>query len=66
MVHSEVCGVARTLAALSRAGLDAAVVRTYSGPPGPLLAAREPAREREEIAVLRAVRMLKTPLPGTG
>ncbi len=59
MIHSEVCGIDRSLAAMTAAGLDAEVAASYSGPPGPLLAAREPGRRREEIALIRAVRMLK-------
>jgi release factor glutamine methyltransferase len=65
MIHSEVCGIDATLAALSGAGLDGAVAATYSGPPGPLLAAREPLLEKEEIALLRGFRMLKPQLSGS-
>ena len=57
MIHSEVCGTEATLAAMSRAGLDAAVIRRYEGPPGPLLAERAPELESEEIVVVRAAKI---------
>ena len=65
LIHSEVCGIDRTLAALADAGLDADVAGRYSGPPGPLLAARQPLLQKEEIALIRADHMLKPQLSGT-
>jgi release factor glutamine methyltransferase len=65
MIHSEVCGIDETVAALSGAGLDGTVVKSHAGPPGPLLAARDPLLEKEEIALLRGVRMLKPQLSGS-
>ncbi len=54
LVHSDVCGIDRTLAALERSGLEAEVIERRRGPLGPLLAARaEPGRTEEEIAVIR-------------
>jgi release factor glutamine methyltransferase len=65
MIHSEVCGIEETLAAMAAAGLEAEVADSYRGPPGPLLAAREPLLPSEEIALVRAVPMLKPQLSGT-
>jgi release factor glutamine methyltransferase len=63
LVHSEVCGVDATLAALEASGLEADVVARHRGPLGPLLRARReelvsrgllrPGQEQEEVAVLR-------------
>lgn len=65
MVHSEVCDTEATLAALERAGLAAEVADRRTGPPGPLLAARDPALRREEIVVIAAHPMLKPVPTGT-
>lgn len=53
LVHSSVNGVARTLDALEQAGLRADVVARRRGPTGPLLSARMPELEEEEIYVVR-------------
>lgn len=63
LVHSSVCGVARTIDGLSGAGLEARVVERHRGPYGPLLAARAdelerrgllaPGNREEEMVVLR-------------
>ena len=53
LVHSSVNGIARTLDALEQAGLRADVVARRRGPTGPLLSARMPELEEEEICVVR-------------
>jgi release factor glutamine methyltransferase len=65
MVHSSVCGTERTLEAMAAAGLDPEIVHRHTGPPGPLLAARAPGLDEEELVVIRALAMLKSRLPGT-
>jgi release factor glutamine methyltransferase len=55
LIHSEVCGVERTLARLAQSGLEATVAASFSGPPGPLLASRDPFLRLEEIALIRGV-----------
>ena len=64
MVHSAVCGTEATLERLRQADLDPAVHARHTGPPGPLLAARDPARQTEEIVVIGAISMLRSPLSG--
>lgn len=66
MVHSAMCGVTPTLAALRGAGLSARTVRRCRVPFGPVLRARagwlrqrgalEPAEHDEELVVIRAQR----------
>lgn len=56
LVHSSVCDIAATLDELTRRGLRANVAARHTGPPGPLLAARRPLLEREELVVVRATR----------
>jgi len=53
LVHSSVNGVSRTLEELEQAGLRADVVARERGPTGPLLSARRPDLEEEEIYVVR-------------
>lgn len=53
LVHSSVNGVARTLDALEATGLDASVVLREPGTVGPLLAAKMPELDAEEIYVVR-------------
>ena len=64
MVHSSVCGTKRSIAELAAAGLEAEVVERQTGPPGPLLAARDPELLEEEIVLIRAAPMLKRRLSG--
>ncbi len=45
LVHSSLCGVAKTLATLEAAGLDPVVAENRRGPLGPLVAARAPELE---------------------
>jgi release factor glutamine methyltransferase len=64
VVHSELCGIDRTLAALRDRGLRAEVAVRHHGPLGPLVHARAPALERrgllapgqrdEDVVVVRA------------
>ncbi|MEA2278122.1 MAG: release factor glutamine methyltransferase [Solirubrobacteraceae bacterium] len=64
LVHSSVCGVEPTLAALRAGGLDATVAERHRGPLGPLLRARapqleargllEPGQREEDVVILRA------------
>jgi release factor glutamine methyltransferase len=56
LVHSSVNGVWRTLDALEDAGLHADVVARERGPTGPLLSARMPELDEEEIYVVRGRR----------
>ena len=53
LVHSSVNGVSRTLDGLERGGLRADVVARERGPTGPLLSARRPDLQEEEIYVVR-------------
>jgi release factor glutamine methyltransferase len=53
LVHSSVNDLSRTLGALDAAGLQADVVARERGPLGPLLAARRPDLDEEEIYVVR-------------
>lgn len=53
LVHSSVNGVSRTLEALERGGLQADVIARERGRVGPLLAARRPDLDEEEICVVR-------------
>jgi len=64
IIHSSVCGIEETLAGCREAGLEAQVEERHIGPPGPILAARSPTLQKEEIAVIKAVAMLKTQLSG--
>ena len=57
LVHSSVNDVARTLDALEQAGLQADIVHQETGPLGPLLAAKRPDLEEEEIYVVRGRRL---------
>ncbi|HWC27973.1 MAG TPA: HemK2/MTQ2 family protein methyltransferase [Solirubrobacteraceae bacterium] len=54
LVHSSVNDVSRTLDALEFAGLRAEVVARERGPTGPLLSARMPELDDEELYVVRA------------
>ncbi|MFC5906710.1 HemK2/MTQ2 family protein methyltransferase [Streptacidiphilus monticola] len=66
LVHSDLCGVERTCAALRATGLRAAVVARVTQPFGPVMRARaewferqgliEPGRREEELVVIRGVR----------
>ena len=56
LVHSSVNGVSRTLDCLEHAGLRADVVVRHRGPTGPLLSARMPELDEEEIYVVRGRR----------
>jgi release factor glutamine methyltransferase len=53
LVHSSVNGVSRTLEALEAGGLSADVIARERGPLGPLLAARRPDLDEEEIVIVR-------------
>lgn len=53
LVHSSVNGVSRTLDALEATGLDASVVVRQPGTVGPLLAAKMPELDEEEMYVVR-------------
>jgi release factor glutamine methyltransferase len=53
LVHSSINDLSRTLAALEATGLQADVVARERGPLGPLLSARMPDLEEEEIYVVR-------------
>lgn len=55
MIHSSVCGTEATISALAGAGLKPEVVERHSGPPGPLLAARSPELDDEELVVIRGL-----------
>lgn len=57
LVHSSVSDVSRTLEALEHAGLLADVVARERGPTGPLLSARMPGVDEEEIYVVRGRRV---------
>ena len=57
LVHSSVNDVSRTLDALERTGLRAAVIARERGPTGPLLAAKMPELHEEEIYVVRGRRV---------
>jgi release factor glutamine methyltransferase len=57
LVHSSVNDVSRTLAALEEAGLQADVLHRESGPLGPLLAAKRPDLDEEDICVVRGRRL---------
>jgi release factor glutamine methyltransferase len=52
MIHSSVCGTAETLARLRETGMKASVIARHRGPVGPLLAARAPELEEEELVVI--------------
>lgn len=52
LVHSSVNDVSRTLGALERAGLKADVLAREAGPTGPLLSAKLPGLDEEEIYVV--------------
>jgi hypothetical protein len=56
-VHSSVNDVSRTLEALEQAGLEADIVHRETGPLGPLLAAKRPDLDEEEIYVVRGRRL---------
>jgi release factor glutamine methyltransferase len=66
VVHSALCGVDRSLAALRDGGLEASIAVHHRGPLGPLLRARAPWLEaegllapgerEEDVVVVRAVR----------
>lgn len=56
LVHSSVNGVSRTLDGLEQGGLQADVVARERGPTGPLLSARRPDLEEEEVYVVRGRR----------
>ena len=56
LVHSSVNDVSRTLDALEEAGLRADIVHRETGPLGPLLAAKRPDLDEEEIYVVRGRR----------
>ena len=53
LVHSSVNGVTRTLDALEQGGLRSDVIARHRGPTGPLLSARMPELDEEEIYVVR-------------
>ena len=57
LVHSSVNEVSRTLDALEQAGLKADVVHQETGPLGPLLSAKRPDLDEEEIYVVRGRRI---------
>ena len=57
LVHSSVNDVARTLDTLERAGLRADVLARETGPLGPLLSAKRPDLDEEEIYVVRGRRI---------
>jgi release factor glutamine methyltransferase len=57
LVHSSVNDVSRTLDALEQAGLDADIVHRETGPLGPLLKAKRPDLDEEEIYVVRGRRL---------
>ncbi len=63
LVHSSINDVSRTLEALEQTGLRADIVARQRGPIGPLLAARMPELEEEEIYVVRGRRAAGTPVP---
>jgi release factor glutamine methyltransferase len=54
LIHSSLCGEAETLERLRRSGLDAEVIERRVGPLGPLMAAKFPERDSEEILVFEA------------
>ena len=56
LVHSSVNDVQRTLDALEDAGLQADIVHQHTGPLGPLLAAKRPDLDEEDIYVVRGRR----------
>lgn len=74
VVHSEVCGIGRTLEAMAAGGLEADVCARRWGPLGPLMRARAPELERrgllppgarqEEIVVIRGRRPPSPAAPG--
>lgn len=57
LVHSSVNDVARTLEALEEAGLEADIVHRETGALGPLLSAKRPDLDEEEIYVVRGRRL---------
>ncbi len=57
LVHSSVIDVARTIEALEEAGLEADVVHRETGPLGPLMAAKRPDLDEEEMYVVRGRRL---------
>ncbi len=57
LVHSSVNDVSRTLAALEQAGLQADIVHQQTGPLGPLLSAKRPDLDEEDIYVVRGRRL---------
>ena len=63
LVHSSVNDVSRTLDALEQAGLQADIVHQETGPLGPLLSAKRPDLDEEEIFVVRG-RRLQPPRSG--
>jgi release factor glutamine methyltransferase len=76
LVHSSICGVEATCAALERAGLDADVAMRRSGPLGPLMLSRvrhleesgllHRGRREEEVVVIRGrmpARVGRAPAP---
>lgn len=56
LVHSSVCDVQRTVAALDERGLRAEVIERRRGPLGPLLAERMADVAEEDICVVRGTR----------
>ena len=54
LVHSSICGEAETLGLLGDGGLDAEVIERRRGPVGPLLAAKLPELDSEEILIFEA------------
>jgi len=61
LVHSSVNDVSRTLLALEQAGLQADIVHRHTGPLGPLLSAKRPDLDEEEIYVVRGRRLDDAP-----
>lgn len=57
LVHSSVNDVQRTLEALEAGGLEADILHEERGPLGPLLAAKRPDLEEEDIYVVRGRRI---------
>ena len=57
LVHSSVNDVQRTLDTLEQAGLQADIVHRETGPLGPLMSARRPDLDEEEIYVVRGRRL---------
>jgi release factor glutamine methyltransferase len=64
MIHSSVCGIEETLGAFAESGLTTSVVERQTGRPGPLLAARDPALEQEELVVINGTHVERPAFAG--